>query len=77
MKCNGGEEGNVRGWGFGREVVKYLPLLSCVYSIYRIPVIDRQTKEKQADSNPPLGAAAKGTTPDITQSPKLSLATCN
>lgn len=65
------------GEGLGERLLS-ISLSSAVFTPFTGPrVIDRQTKEKQADSDPPLGASAKGITPDIIQSPKLSLTTCN
>lgn len=65
------------GEGLGERLLS-ISLSSAVFTPFTGSwVIDRQTKEKQADSNPPLGAPAKGITPDIIPSPKLSSATRN
>lgn len=53
------------GEGLGERLLS-ISLSSAVFTPFTGPqVIDRQTKEKQADSNPPLGASVKGITPDI------------
>lgn len=52
------------GEGLGERLLS-ISLSSAVFTPFTgSRLIDRQTKEKQADSNPPLGASAKGITPD-------------